>query len=246
MNPFSLRGMLGMSTFLIVNWILFLLVLGYGLYLFASLVYQRYTFIKLGKKAEWSQTNKERLEQVMINVFGQKKLLKDKKSGIIHVMMFYGFILVQFGHERRDFIVLHQIEHFGRPLEPEPVQHLKPRRLVELLNHVGHLFERQVKQELILMLTRQQLVLLGDVIRLELVHDFLELGASSVFQRLDDGQGDLVVRHHFNHTLTSSAKCISFLIPIFRLIETKKTRSSIRKRVTNLLDERFGYFERSE
>src|SRR5699024_11712191 len=30
-------------------------------------------------------------------VFGQKKLLKDKKSGIIHVMMFYGFILVQFG-----------------------------------------------------------------------------------------------------------------------------------------------------
>lgn len=86
-----------MSTFLIVNWILFLLVLGYGLYLFATLVYQRYTFIKLGKKAEWSQTNKERLEQVMINVFGQKKLLKDKKSGIIHVMMFYGFILVQFG-----------------------------------------------------------------------------------------------------------------------------------------------------
>src|SRR5699024_1537236 len=30
-------------------------------------------------------------------VFGQKKLLKDKKSGAIHVMMFYGFILVQFG-----------------------------------------------------------------------------------------------------------------------------------------------------
>jgi Fe-S oxidoreductase/nitrate reductase gamma subunit len=31
------------------------------------------------------------------NVFGQKKLLKDKKSGTIHVMFFYGFILVQFG-----------------------------------------------------------------------------------------------------------------------------------------------------
>ena len=30
-------------------------------------------------------------------VFGQKKLLKDKKSGIIHVMFFYGFLLVQFG-----------------------------------------------------------------------------------------------------------------------------------------------------
>src|SRR5699024_12588880 len=30
-------------------------------------------------------------------VFGQKKLLNDKNSGIIHVLMFYGFILVQFG-----------------------------------------------------------------------------------------------------------------------------------------------------
>jgi len=32
----------------------------------------------------------------MVNVFGQKKLLKDKKSGIIHVIFFYGFIIVQF------------------------------------------------------------------------------------------------------------------------------------------------------
>src|SRR5699024_7747106 len=31
------------------------------------------------------------------SVFGQSNLLKDKKSGIIHVMMFYGFLLVQFG-----------------------------------------------------------------------------------------------------------------------------------------------------
>src|SRR5699024_7071562 len=40
---------------------------------------------------------KKRMKRIMINVFGQKKLLKDKKSGIIHIMMFYGFILVQFG-----------------------------------------------------------------------------------------------------------------------------------------------------
>ena len=36
-------------------------------------------------------------EILWVNVFGQKKLLKDKKSGIIHVMFFYGFLLVQFG-----------------------------------------------------------------------------------------------------------------------------------------------------
>src|SRR5699024_4428785 len=38
-----------------------------------------------------------RLKKIGRIVFGQSKLLKDKKSGTIHVMMFYGFILVQFG-----------------------------------------------------------------------------------------------------------------------------------------------------
>lgn len=72
------------------------MVTGYALYLFASLVKTRYEYIKLGKKAEFDNTLQERIRAVMINVFGQKKLLKDKKSGIIHVMLFYGFLLVQF------------------------------------------------------------------------------------------------------------------------------------------------------
>ena len=38
-----------------------------------------------------------RLNEVWVNVFGQRKLLKDKKSGIMHVVMFYGFIIIQFG-----------------------------------------------------------------------------------------------------------------------------------------------------
>ena len=40
---------------------------------------------------------KERLGKIWVYVFGQKKLLKDKKSGIMHVMFFYGFLLVQSG-----------------------------------------------------------------------------------------------------------------------------------------------------
>ncbi|MGV3489662.1 MAG: (Fe-S)-binding protein [Tuberibacillus sp.] len=86
-----------MSPFMIANWILFLIVLAYGVYLIVHVVKTRITFIKLGKKAEWDKTLKERLHDILIYVFGQKKLLKDKKSGVIHVMMFYGFILVQFG-----------------------------------------------------------------------------------------------------------------------------------------------------
>lgn len=86
-----------MTPFIIANWILFLIVLAYGIYLIVHVVKTRITFIKLGKKAVWDKTLKERLTAILIYVFGQKKLLKDKKSGAIHVMMFYGFILVQFG-----------------------------------------------------------------------------------------------------------------------------------------------------
>lgn len=86
-----------MNPLLIANWILFLGVTIYGIYLFVRVVRTRIAYIKMGRKFEFDGDLKERLQRVWVNVFGQKKLLKDKKSGAIHVMMFYGFLLVQFG-----------------------------------------------------------------------------------------------------------------------------------------------------
>lgn len=86
-----------MSWLLWVNWIAFLFVTVYGVSLFVYVVKTRIKYIKLGKKVEFDHRVKERLNKIWVNVFGQKKLLKDKKSGAIHVMFFYGFILVQFG-----------------------------------------------------------------------------------------------------------------------------------------------------
>lgn len=86
-----------METFLIINWIAFLIVTAYALYLFARVVTTRIEYMKLGKKSEFDGEIKMRLKRVWKIVFGQSKLLKDKKSGTIHVMMFYGFLLVQFG-----------------------------------------------------------------------------------------------------------------------------------------------------
>ncbi|MFP3917561.1 (Fe-S)-binding protein [Lysinibacillus telephonicus] len=86
-----------MNPLLIANWVFFLAVVLYGVGLFVYILKTRYAFIKLGKKEEFNENVKERLEKIWINVFGQSKLLKDKKSGLIHVLFFYGFILVQFG-----------------------------------------------------------------------------------------------------------------------------------------------------
>ncbi|WP_026499769.1 (Fe-S)-binding protein [Caldibacillus debilis] len=86
-----------MDAFLWTNLLAAVLVTAYAVYLFVYVVKTRIEYMKLGKKAEFDKRLKERVKQFVVYVFGQKKLLKDKKSGAIHVMMFYGFILVQFG-----------------------------------------------------------------------------------------------------------------------------------------------------
>ena len=73
-------------------------------------------YIKLGKKVQFDSEVKERLRKIWVHVFGQKKLLKDKKSGVIHVMFFYGFILVQFG--AIDFIIKGLVPGAHLPLGP--------------------------------------------------------------------------------------------------------------------------------
>lgn len=81
----------------LVNFAVFLLLTGCALYLFANLIYSRVLFIRLGKKSNLKQDYAQRFHEVIVNVFGQRKLLKDKKSGMMHVVMFYGFIILQFG-----------------------------------------------------------------------------------------------------------------------------------------------------
>lgn len=80
-----------------VQFVLFLAAVGCGAYLFYKAVYHRYLYVKLGKPSELRKEAKERLRTFLVQVFGQTKLLKDRKSGIMHIVIFYGFIIVQFG-----------------------------------------------------------------------------------------------------------------------------------------------------
>ncbi|MFF5993934.1 (Fe-S)-binding protein [Lysinibacillus sp. KU-BSD001] len=85
------------NTLLIVNWVATIAVILYALGLFAYLLKTRYQFIQLGRKEEFEQKLSERISDLVEKVFGQSKLLKDKKMGLIHVLFFYGFLMVQFG-----------------------------------------------------------------------------------------------------------------------------------------------------
>ncbi|GAB6933608.1 4Fe-4S dicluster domain-containing protein [Calditerricola satsumensis] len=86
-----------MNGMLVLNWIAFLLVTAYAVSLFVYVVRTRYAFVKLGRPVAWEGDRRARWRRVWTQVFGQKKLLKDKKSGVMHVVMFYGFIILQFG-----------------------------------------------------------------------------------------------------------------------------------------------------
>ena len=81
----------------LLNLLAFIAVAGYAVYLFINLVYTRYLFIKLGKKAEFEPNLKERINLILINGFGQSKLFKDKKSGLMHLVLFYTFFIIQVG-----------------------------------------------------------------------------------------------------------------------------------------------------
>lgn len=81
----------------IINLIVFFLVLAYALYLFVQVVYSRYLYIKLGQKVEMQKALDERIRAILTQVFGHSKLFKDRKSGFMHLIMFYGFIILQFG-----------------------------------------------------------------------------------------------------------------------------------------------------
>ncbi|OXM17494.1 hypothetical protein CGZ75_05700 [Paenibacillus herberti] len=81
----------------LIQFLLFLAVTGYGIYLFYRAVYHRYLYLKLGRPAELPSNGKDRWPEFLAQVFGQTKLLKDPKSGIMHIVIFYGFVILQLG-----------------------------------------------------------------------------------------------------------------------------------------------------
>jgi len=86
-----------MSGLLWINLIALVFVIAYAISLFVYVISTRIQYVRLGKKTEFDLSLKERLDSILVNVLGQKKLFKDKKSGTMHLIIFYGFFIVQLG-----------------------------------------------------------------------------------------------------------------------------------------------------
>lgn len=77
--------------------LLFLLITGWALYLFGRAVYHRYLYVRLGQPVRIPPDWRRRTTEMLAQALGHRKLLKDRRSGIMHLVLFYGFIVLQFG-----------------------------------------------------------------------------------------------------------------------------------------------------
>ncbi|WP_240940993.1 (Fe-S)-binding protein [Paenibacillus sp. HB172176] len=82
----------------ILRWILFVVVTACAAGMTIEVVRRRIAYIRLGAPAIFERHRPSGKERSFgREVFGQRKLLKDIRSGIMHVIYFYGFMVLQFG-----------------------------------------------------------------------------------------------------------------------------------------------------
>lgn len=81
----------------IVNAAAFVVAVGCGAYWFCKAVGHRYAYVMLGVKEEGARFDRRRLADWIAQTVGHRKLMKDVKSGLMHAVFFYGFLVLQLG-----------------------------------------------------------------------------------------------------------------------------------------------------
>lgn len=98
-----------------LNGLLFMGVTGIGIGLFVKAIYHRVLYMRLGRPTERPVTNVDQSRQNdsrqrdealgrsrgtfnwALQVFGHRKLMHDMRSGLMHLVLFYGFLVLQLG-----------------------------------------------------------------------------------------------------------------------------------------------------
>ncbi|RCW47816.1 (Fe-S)-binding protein [Paenibacillus prosopidis] len=79
------------------RWVLFAAVTAFAISLFATVVLRRVGYMRLGVPIVFARYQGKRKSSFSGQVLGHRKLLNDVRSGIMHLVYFYGFIVLQFG-----------------------------------------------------------------------------------------------------------------------------------------------------
>jgi Fe-S oxidoreductase len=79
------------------RWVLFAAVTAFAVSLFAAVVLRRVEYMRLGVPIVFARYRGKRKSSFSGQVLGHRKLLNDVRSGVMHLVYFYGFIVLQFG-----------------------------------------------------------------------------------------------------------------------------------------------------
>ncbi|MEK3883416.1 (Fe-S)-binding protein [Paenibacillus sp. PL2-23] len=80
-----------------IRWALFGAVVVCAVWLFASVVSRRIGYMRLGVPVPFERHKPARGKSFAREVLGHRRLLNDVRSGLMHLVYFYGFIMLQFG-----------------------------------------------------------------------------------------------------------------------------------------------------
>ncbi|MGA7578130.1 MAG: heterodisulfide reductase-related iron-sulfur binding cluster [Desulfobaccales bacterium] len=75
----------------------FAIVFAAALGLFARAVYQRYRILRIGKPEQRFARPLERVKSLLVYVLGQKKVLAEPYPGVMHLFIFWGFLVLGLG-----------------------------------------------------------------------------------------------------------------------------------------------------
>lgn len=89
----------------LIRWLLFGFILGMAIGWFVMAVMSRVSYMRLGRATFRPPPREDgsgksttlQAADVAVQVFGHRKLLRDFRSGVMHLLLFYGFIVLQFG-----------------------------------------------------------------------------------------------------------------------------------------------------
>ena len=94
-----------------VSHLLFMVTLLFSVLWFLLLVEEKLRFVGVGMPTDRSTRVAARWQSVLVYVFGQKRLFKDKYSGPMHFFIFWGFIILTIG--TLTFLVKGVFPNFG-------------------------------------------------------------------------------------------------------------------------------------
>lgn len=79
--------------------VIFYLILAVAVALFSYLMYSRIRLLTIAKPEAENRFSKikERIRSILVFVFGQKRLLNETYAGIMHLLIFYGFVIFSLG-----------------------------------------------------------------------------------------------------------------------------------------------------